>query len=89
MKTLSDLNVLYNFQDAIIFCEIFENRAENMHQKFKFNPRKCSSASTLSGPIQRDMSKVIIYFPTKVEIVELTEKNIDRWHKCCQHKDRF
>ena len=69
MQNVSDLNALYNFQDTIILCEIFENRAENMLQKFKFNPRKCSSASTLSGAIQRYMSKAILCFPTKVEIV--------------------
>ena len=76
METLSDLDALYNFQGTIILCEIFENRAENMQKKFKFNPRKCSSASTLSGAIHRDMSKVIISFPTKVEIVELMEKKL-------------
>ena len=76
MQTLSDLNALYNFQDTIILCKIFENRAENMHQKLKFNPRKCSSGSTLSGAINRDMSKVIISFPTKAEIVELMEKTL-------------
>ena len=76
MQNVSDLNALYNFQDTIILCEIFENRAEKMLQKFKFNPRKCSSASTLSGAIQRYMSKAIICFPTKVEIVELLEKTL-------------
>ena len=80
MQTLSDVNALYNFQDTIILCEIceilFENRAKNMQQKFKFNPRKCSSASTLGGAIHRDMFKVIISFPNKVEIVELMEKTL-------------
>ena len=71
-EILSDLNALYNFQDTITLCEIFENRAENMQQKFKFNPRKCSYASTLSGAIHRDMSEVII---SKIEIVELMEKH--------------
>ena len=47
-----------------------------MHQKFKFNPRKFSSASTLSGAIHRDMPKVIISFPTKIEIAELMEKTL-------------
>ena len=70
MEILSDLNALYNFQDTIALCEIFENRAENLQQKFKFNPRKCSYASTLSGAIQGDMSKVII---SKID--ELMEKH--------------
>ena len=89
MKTLSDLNALYNFQDTIILCEIFENRAENMNQKFKFNPRKWSPASRLSGAIHRYMSKVIISFPTNIKIVELMEKNFDRRYKYCQHNNRF
>ena len=74
MFNLSDLNALYNFQYTIILAEIFENRANIMHQKFGYNPLKCSSASTLSGAIQRHMSKVIISFPTNADIVELMEK---------------
>ena len=76
MCTLSDLNALYNFQGTIILTEIFENRIENMQQKFKFNPRKCSSASTLSGAIQRDMSKVIISLPTNTDVIELMEETL-------------
>ena len=34
MCTLSDLNALYNFQDTIILTGIFENKTENMQQKF-------------------------------------------------------
>ena len=34
MSNLSDLNALYNFQDPIILAEIFNNRADIMHQKF-------------------------------------------------------
>ena len=76
MCTLSDLNALYNFQDTIILTGIFENKTENMQQKFKFIPRKCSSASTLSGAIQRDMSKVIISLPTNTDVIELMEKTL-------------
>ena len=76
MSNLSDLNALYNFQDTIILTEIFENRSTIMHEKFKYNPRKCSSPSTLSGAIQRDMSKVIISFPTNADIIELMEKTL-------------
>ena len=76
MCTLSDLNALYNFQDTIILTGIFENKTENMQQKFKFIPRKCSSASTLSGAIQRDMSKVIISLPTNTDLIELMEKTL-------------
>ena len=47
-----------------------------MQEKFKFNPRKCSSASTLSGAIQRDMPKVIISFPTNANVIKLMEKTL-------------
>ena len=76
MQTLSDLNALYNFQDSIILCEIFENRAGSMNKKFKFNPAKCSSASTLSGATHTHVCKAIISFPTNIEIVELMEKTL-------------
>ena len=48
MRNLGDLNNLYNIQDTIILCEIFESRAQFLNDKFKFNPRTCNSAS-LSG----------------------------------------
>ena len=76
MSNLSDLNALYNFQDTIILAEIFENRASIMHQKFGYNPLRCSSASTLSGTIQRHVSKGIISFPTNADIIELMEKTL-------------
>ena len=52
MRNLGDMNDLYNMQDVILLCEIIENRFEKMHKKFGFNPRKCNSASTLSGCVQ-------------------------------------
>ena len=45
-----------------------------MHQKFGYNPLKCSSASTLTGAIQRHQSKVVLSFPTNADIIELMEK---------------
>ena len=76
MSNLSDLNALYNFQDTIILIEIFENNSQKIQEKFNFNLRKCSSAITLSGAIQRDMSKVIISFPTNAHMIELMEKSL-------------
>ena len=73
-KKLSDLNNIYNFQDAIILCKIFENRAREMAKKFSYSPRKCTSASTLSGCIHRYLSKVIISFLASAETIELFEK---------------
>ena len=40
LNKLPDLND--NFQDTIILCEVFENRAIEMMQKFPYNPRKCT-----------------------------------------------
>ena len=47
MKTLGDLNRIYNFQDVAILCEIFEKRATQLQNLFKYNPRKCNSATGL------------------------------------------
>ena len=38
-----------------------------MHNRYGFNPRKCNSASTLSGCIEREISRVIIALPTSNE----------------------
>ena len=47
LKTLGDLNRIYNFQDTAIMCEIFEQRSSLLQKLFKFNARKCNSASSL------------------------------------------
>ena len=74
LKKLSELNNIYNFQDTIILCEIFENRTKDMMRKFPYNPRKCTLASSLSGCIHRHLSKTIIALPTQTKIVELFGK---------------
>ena len=82
MKKLSDFNDIYNFQDTIILCEIFENRANQMMKRFPYNPRKFSSAISLSGCIHRFLSKTIITLPTKAEIVELFEETLIGGFSC-------
>ena len=47
-----------------------------MQNTYGFNPRKCNSASTMSGCIEREMSKVIITLPTKLEHVEIFEEMV-------------
>ena len=47
-----------------------------MLELYGFNPRKCNSASTLSGCIERKMSKVIIALPTSHESVGIFELTI-------------
>ena len=74
MRHLGDLNDLYNAQDVILLSELIENRFQFMQDKYGFNSQKCNSASTLSGCIEREMSKVIISFPTNVEYHEIFEK---------------
>ena len=40
LKNLGKLNKIYNFQDTIILCEIFEQRSSHLQKLFKFNPRE-------------------------------------------------
>ena len=74
MGKLGDMNDLYNMQDVILLCEIIENRFEKMNKKFGFNPRKCNNASTLSGCVQRNQSKVIIALPTNYLMQKFLKK---------------
>ena len=76
MRHLGDLNDLYNAQDIILLSELIENRFQFTQDNYGFNPRKCNSASSLSGCIEREMSKVIITFPTNVEHLEIFEKTV-------------
>ena len=76
MRNLGYLNNLYNFQDAIILCKVFKSPANFLSEKFKFNPRKCNSASSFSGCIHRDKSKCITALPTCAEHVELFERTL-------------
>ena len=82
MRHLGDLNDLYNAQDVILLTELIENRFQFMQDKYGFNPRKCNSASTLSGCIEREMSKVIISFPTTIDHHEIFEKTITGGFSC-------
>ena len=54
--------------------ELNENSAIEMMQKFSYNPRKCTSDSSLSGCIHRFLSKAIIGLPKQTEIVDLIEQ---------------
>ena len=51
MRNVGDMNDLYNAQDVILLCEIIENRFQIMNDTYGFNPRKFSSASSMSGYI--------------------------------------
>ena len=71
LKILGDLNKIYNFQDVAILCEIFETRASLLQTLFKYNPRKCNSASGFSGCVQRLQSKCVITLPADAEIIRV------------------
>ena len=73
---MSDLNDLYNAQNVIFLCKIFENQFQIMYRKNMYNPRKVNSASKFSGCIQKEQSKVILDLPTKKNIVETFEKTV-------------
>ena len=82
LNKLSELNDIYNFQDTVILCKIFENRAIEMMQKFPYNSRKCTSASSLSGCIHRFLSKAIVALPTRAEVVDLFEQALIGGFSC-------
>ena len=72
-----------------MLCEILENRFQLMHDCYGFNPRKCNSASTLSGFIEREMSKIILALPTKLEHHEIFEKTITGGFSCVNNRLAF
>ena len=76
MRNLSDLNDLYDVQDVILLLEMMENRFQSMQEKSDYNPIIISSASKLSGCIQREQSKVILTLPTNNNQMEIFEKNV-------------
>ena len=59
-ENLGELNKIYNFQDTIILCKIFEQCSDKLQKLFKYTPRKCNYASSFSGCSQRDQSKCFI-----------------------------
>ena len=82
LKDFGELNKIYNFQDTVILCEIFEQRSGHLQKLFKFNPRKCNSASSLGGCVHRDKSKCLIVLPTKAEHVRVFEKTLIGGFSC-------
>ena len=89
MRNLSDMNDLYNFQDVALLCELVENRFQAMHDESGYNPRKCNSASTLSGCIEREMSKVIIALPTNNEFINIFEQTLSGGFSCVNTRLAF
>ena len=89
LDNLGVLNKLYNFQDTIILCEIFENRSQQLQKLSKCNPKMCNSASSFSGCVYRDKSKCLIALPTNAEHVRLFEKTLIGGFSCINTRLAF
>ena len=89
LENLGELNELYNFQDTIILCEIFEERSARPQKMFKFNSRKCNSASSFSGCVHRDKSKCLIALPSDAEQVKLFERTLIGGFSCLNTRLAF
>lgn len=48
-----------------------------MQNMYGFNPRRCNSASNLSGGIERELSKVKIVLLTNTDVVDMFEKSFN------------
>ena len=79
LENLGELNKIYNFQDNIILCKIFEQQDSHLQNLFKFNPRKCNS---FSGCVHRDKSKCYIALPTDAEHIKIFEKTLIGGFSC-------
>ena len=89
MRHFGDVNDLYNVQDVILLSEICENRFQFMNDRYGFNQWKCNSARTLSGCIEREMSRAIIALPTSNEILDSFEQIITRGFSCVSNRLAF
>ena len=89
LKSLGDMNRIYNFQDTLILCKIFEQRASLLEKLFKFNPRKCNSASSFSGTVRRKKSKCNIVMPTNAEQIRVFEKTLIGGYICVNTRMAF
>ena len=89
LETLGDLNKLYNIQDTLITCEIFEQRSQLVQELFKSNPRKCNSASAFSGYVHRNKSKCNIVLLLDTKIVRIFEKTLIGGYSCVNTRLSF
>ena len=76
LEKLWELNKIQNFQETIILPETFEQHCYHLQDLFKFNPRKCNSASSFSGCFHKDKSKCCIALPVDAEHVGVFEKTL-------------
>ena len=60
-----------------------------MYDRYGFNLKKCNSASTLSGCIEREMSRAIIALPTSNEVLDIFEQTITGAFSCVNNRLAF
>ena len=84
-----ELNKIYNFQDTIILCEIFEQRSDHLQKLFNYNTRKCNAASSFSGCVHSDKDKCCIALPTDAEHVRVFEKTLIGGFSCVNTRLAF
>ena len=89
LQTLGELNKYYNIQDTLILCEIFEQTSDMLQRLFKFNPRKCNSASVFSGYVHRNKSKCNIVLTLDAKIVRIFEKTLIGGYSCINTRLAF
>ena len=89
LQNLGELNHVYNFQDTIILCEIFEQRSSRLQEIFKYNPRKCNSASSFSGCVHSNKTKCCIALPTDAKHVRVFEKTLIGRFSCVNTRLAF
>ena len=82
LDNLGQINKFYNFQDLLILAEIFEQRSNRLQEIFKFNPRKCNSASSFSGCVHRNKTKYLIALPTSASDSLLFERALIGGFSC-------
>ena len=89
LSNLGELNQIYNFQDTIRLCEIFQQRSCLFQKMFKYNPRKCNSASSFSVCVHRNKSKCCIALPTSAEHVRAFEQTLIGGFNCVNTRLAF
>ena len=88
LENLGELNKIYNFQDTIILCEIFEQRSVLLKQIFKYN-LQCNSASSFCGCLHRMKSKSSIALSTDAEFIRVFEKTLIGGFSCVNTRLAF
>ena len=70
-------------------CEIFESRSALLQKLFRYNPKKCNSASSFSECVHRLKSKCKIVLPINAEDVRVFEKTVLGGYSCINTRMGF